>query len=149
MATQTTGGGSTTSFSNTPQATDDLFTSGLTLSGTSIALTEDNLLLQPVYFNVMANDLGGNAKTLFSIDNGINNTGAMGGYSAADLLTQDTTRAEATSGDTSLNGAKIWITADGKVGYDASGLSAQINALSAGEFFTDLLSTLSDLETAL
>nr|WP_283813808.1 VCBS domain-containing protein [Bradyrhizobium niftali] len=61
----------------------------------------------------------------------------MSGYSAADLLTQDTARAEATSSDTSLNGAKIWITADGKVGYDASALSAQIAALSAGEFFTD------------
>ena len=135
MATQTTGGGSTTSFSNTPQAKDDIFTSGVTAAGVSISLTEDNL--QPVVFDVMGNDLGGNAKTLFSIDNGINNSGAMSGYSAADLLTQDTARAEATSSDTSLNGAKIWITADGKVGYDASALSAQIAALSAGEFFTD------------
>ncbi|MDA9494801.1 beta strand repeat-containing protein, partial [Bradyrhizobium sp. CCBAU 11361] len=135
MATQTTGGGSTTSFTNTPQAKDDIFTSGLTAAGVSISLTEDNL--QPVFFDVMGNDLGGNAKTLFSIDNGINNSGAMSGYSAADLLTQDTARAEATSSDTSLNGAKIWITADGKVGYDASALSAQIAALSAGDFFTD------------
>ncbi|MFK4723648.1 VCBS repeat-containing protein [Bradyrhizobium niftali] len=135
MATQTTGGGSTTSFSNTPQAKDDIFTSGVTAAGVSISLTEDNL--QPVFFDVMGNDLGGNAKTLFSIDNGINNSGAMSGYIAADLLTQDTARIEGTSSDTSLNGAKIWITADGKVGYDASALSAQINALSAGEFFTD------------
>ncbi|MCK1711246.1 VCBS domain-containing protein [Bradyrhizobium sp. 143] len=135
MATQTTGGGSTTSFSNTPQAKDDIFTSGVTAAGAFISLTEDNI--QPVFFDVMGNDLGGNAKTLFSIDNGINNSGAMSGYSAADLLTQDTARAEATSGDTSLNGAKIWITADGKVGYDASALSAQIGALSAGDFFTD------------
>ena len=136
MATQTTGGGSTTSFSNTPQAKDDLFTTGVSATtGATIVLTEDNL--QAVIFDVMGNDLGGNAKTLFSIDNGINNSGAMSGYSAADLLTQDIARAEATSGDTSLNGAKIWITADGKVGYDASGLSAQISALSAGEVFTD------------
>ncbi|WP_131234170.1 VCBS domain-containing protein, partial [Bradyrhizobium diazoefficiens] len=135
MATQATGGGSTTSFSNTPQATNDIFTSGLTAAGVSISLTEDNL--QPVFFDVMGNDLGGNAKTLFSIDNGINNSGAMSGYSAADLLTQDTARVEATSSDTSLNGAKIWITADGKVGYDASALSAQVAALSAGDFFTD------------
>src|SRR5947207_14382437 len=124
MATQTTGGGSTTSFSNTPQATDDVFTTGVSVTtGAVITLTEDNV--QAVIFDVMANDLGGNAKTLFSIDNGINNTGAMSGYSAADLLTQDTARAEATSGDTSLNGAKIWITADGKVGYDATALSVQ------------------------
>ncbi|UPK06248.1 VCBS domain-containing protein [Bradyrhizobium sp. 170] len=135
MATQTTDGGSTTSFSNTPQAKDDIFTSGVTAAGVSISLTEDNL--QPVVFDVMGNDLGGNAKTLFSIDNGINNSGAMSGYSAADLLTQDTARAEVTSTDTSVKGAKIWITADGKVGYDASTLSAQIAALSAGEFFTD------------
>ncbi|QQN64690.1 VCBS domain-containing protein [Bradyrhizobium diazoefficiens] len=135
MATQTTGGGSTTSFSNTPQATNDIFTSGVTAAGLSISLTEDNL--QPVFFDVMGNDLGGNAKTLFSIDNGINDSGAMSGYSAADLLTQDTARIEATSSDTSLNGAKIWITADGKVGYDASALSAQIATLSAGEFFID------------
>ncbi|QHP71409.1 hypothetical protein EI171_31560 [Bradyrhizobium sp. LCT2] len=135
MATQATGGGSTTSFSNTLQATNDIFTSGLTAAGVSISLTEDNL--QPVFFDVMGNDLGGNAKTLFSIDNGINNSGAMSGYSAADLLTQDTARVEATSSDTSLNGAKIWITADGKVGYDASALSAQVAALSAGDFFTD------------
>src|SRR2546425_1078821 len=139
MATQTTGGGSTTSFSNTPQAKDDVFTSGLTAGVVSISLTEDNL--QPVFFDVMANDLGGNAKTLFSVDNGINNSGAINGYSAADLLTQDTARAEATSGDTSLNGAKIWITADGKVGYDAASLSAafkaQLQALHAGEMLTD------------
>ncbi len=32
MSTQTTGGGSTTSFSNTPQATDDLFTTGVSAS---------------------------------------------------------------------------------------------------------------------
>ncbi|WP_456623991.1 VCBS domain-containing protein, partial [Bradyrhizobium sp. P5_C12] len=107
----------------------------MTAAGVSISLTEDNL--QPVVFDVMGNDLGGNAKTLFSIDNGINNSGAMSGYSAADLLTQDTARAEATSSDTSLNGARIWITADGKVGYDASALSAQIATLAAGEFFTD------------
>ncbi|WP_456784475.1 cadherin domain-containing protein [Bradyrhizobium sp. USDA 4516] len=89
----------------------------------------------------MANDLGGNAKTLFSIDNGINNVGGMNGYVAADLLTQDTTRVESTSADTSLNGAKIWITSDGKVGYDASTLSAsfkaQLDALQSGQSLTD------------
>ena len=147
MATQTTGGGSTTSFSNTPQAKDDLFTTGVSATtGATIVLTEDNL--QTVIFDVMGNDLGGNAKTLFSIDNGINNSGAMSGYSAADLLTQDIARAEATSGDTSLKGAKVWITADGKVGYDASGLSAQISALSAGEVFTDSFIYAIRLETA-
>ncbi|MER9307470.1 VCBS domain-containing protein, partial [Mesorhizobium sp. M0496] len=134
MATQVTGaGGTTTSFSNTPQAGDDLFTSSFT------GLTEDNL--QTVILNVMANDLGGNAKTLWSVDNGINDTGAMSGYIAGDLLTQDLGRAEATSTDTSYNGAKIWITSDGKVGYDASTLSAafkaQLQGLNAGQYLTD------------
>src|SRR5437016_12673401 len=105
MATQTTGGGSTTSFSNTPQATSDLFTSA------STGLTENSTTI--VYLDVMGNDLGGNAKTLFSIDNGTSAIGIQ-----TDLLTQDTVRAEATSTDCSMKGARIWITSDGKVGYD-------------------------------
>src|SRR3569832_1378041 len=129
MATVTGAGGTTTSFSNTPQAQDDLFLSSQT------GLTED--VLKIVYLDVMANDLGGNAKTLFSIDNGTYNTTIIQG----DLLNQDTARAETTSGDTSLYGAKIWITSDGKVGYDANYLStdfkAQLTALNAGQFLTD------------
>ena len=81
MATQTTGGGSTTSFTNTPQAQDDTY-----------SLSEDFLGI--ICFDVMLGDLGGAAKTLFSVDNGTNQTGAMSGYIAADLLTQDTARAE-------------------------------------------------------
>ena len=133
MATQTTGGGSTTSFTNTPQAEGDLFTSAQT------GLTEDSSNV--VYLNVMANDLGGNAKILWSVDNDVNNTGAMSGYIAGDLLTQDTGRVEATSSDTSFYGAKIWITSDGQVGYDASALSAafkaQLQTLQAGQFLYD------------
>src|SRR5215468_2441568 len=111
MATNTNGG-TTSSFTNTPQAKDDGF----------FGLTEDSSGI--VYLDVMANDLGGNAKVMWSLDNGINNSGAMSGYIAADLLTQDAGRIEATTSDTSLNGARIWITADGKVGYDASTLNA-------------------------
>ena len=121
-------------FTNTPQAKDDLYTTNVT------GLTEDHLTI--VYLGVTANDdLGGNGKTLWSVDNGVNNTGAMSGFIAADLLTQDEARAEATSGDTSLNGAKIWITDDGKVGYDASTLSdafkAQLASLGSNETLTD------------
>src|SRR5262245_10884804 len=114
MATSSTNtsGGTTTSFINTPQAVDDYFAS------TQTGLTEDSTFT--AYLSVLANDLGGNAKTLWSVDNDVNNSGAMAGYIAGDLLTQDTARAEATSGDTSLNGAKIWITSDGKVGYNSS-----------------------------
>ncbi|MEV8652291.1 VCBS domain-containing protein, partial [Mesorhizobium ciceri] len=126
-------GGTTTSFSNTPQAADDFFTSVFT------GLTEDSF--GTIFLNVMANDLGGNAKSLWSVDNGTNNTGAMSGYIAADLLTQDLGRIESAGSDTSANGAKIWITADGKVGYDTAFLSAafraQLQGLNAGQYLTD------------
>ena len=74
MATQTTGGGSTTSFNNTPQATTDSYT-----------LHEDEILAYPSLYNydttsktftfdVMSNDLGGNAKSLFSVEDDWGNT---------------------------------------------------------------------------
>jgi VCBS repeat-containing protein len=81
MATQTTGGGSTTSFTKTPQANSD-----------SYDYIEDTLyndstlydrLSKTVYLDVMSNDLGGNAKTLFSVDDG--GTGAL-----TDLLKLET-----------------------------------------------------------
>jgi VCBS repeat-containing protein len=70
MATQTTGGGSTTSFINAPQAVDD-----------SYCYTEDalrnsslyNATTKAVTLDVMADDLGGSAKSLFSIDDGNGN----------------------------------------------------------------------------
>jgi VCBS repeat-containing protein len=128
-----TNGGTIVSFTNTPQAQDDNFASALT------GLTEDSSAV--VYLDVMANDLGGNAKSLWSVDNGVNNSGAMSGYIAGDLLVQDTARIEAMSSDTSLNGARIWITADGKVGYDPSTLSAafkaHLQALAVGQDATD------------
>jgi hypothetical protein len=52
--------GTTTSFNNTPQAGDDFFTAQTT------GLTEDSLFV--TYLAVMANDLGGAAKTLYSLD---------------------------------------------------------------------------------
>ena len=70
MATQTTGGGSTTSFINSPQAVDD-----------SYCYTEDalrnsslyNATTKAVTLDVMSDDLGGSAKSLFSIDDGNGN----------------------------------------------------------------------------
>jgi len=112
------------SFSKTPQAVDDLFAAEQT------GLTEDTLGL--ALLNVMANDLGGAAKSLYSVDDG---TGAT------DLLARDGARTEAASLDRSLNGATLWITADGRVGYDASTLSAAFKArlqqLAAGETLED------------
>ncbi len=126
--------GITISFSNTPQAKDDPFA--------DTDLTEDSLGIQ--YLDVMANDLGGNAKTLYSLDDGtsaVSYTNPQGGTSPTDLLTQDTARAEATSTDYSALGARIWITVDGKVGYDGSTFSpavkAQLQQLAAGEYATD------------
>src|SRR5262245_494871 len=82
MATQTTGGGSATSFTKTPQAQDDLY-----------GWTEEQLMASGLYsstsniitLNVMSNDLGGNAKTLWSIDDGNGNTLAPD----YELLSQD------------------------------------------------------------
>ena len=125
MATQTTGGGSTTSFTKTPQAGDDCFD----------GYGED--VLGIVFLDVMQNDLGGKAKILWALDDGQNDSGLMSGYEAADLLAQDLARMESCSTDTSENGARIWITTDGKVGYDAGTLSAgfrsELNSLAVGE----------------
>src|SRR5258708_14119283 len=105
--------GITVSFSNTPQAGNDVFTSAQT------GLTDNALGI--AYLNVMANDLGGAAKTLYSIDAGNETTIAL---EQAALLTQDSARMEAVSADFSAHGAHIWITSDGKVGYDASSLNS-------------------------
>ncbi|WP_175805518.1 Ig-like domain-containing protein [Burkholderia ambifaria] len=109
----TTSSGTAVSISNTPQATDDVFTSAQT------GLTDNSLTT--VYLNVMANDLGGAAKTLYSLDSGTETTVSL---EQTALLTQDTVRAESVSTDFSAHGAHIWITSDGKVGYDASHLDA-------------------------
>jgi len=67
MATQTTGVGSTISFGNAPQANNDSF-----------AFTEEanNILV----LNVMANDLGGAAKTPFSVDDGTSASASTKNY---------------------------------------------------------------------
>ncbi|HEX2650104.1 MAG TPA: VCBS domain-containing protein [Burkholderiales bacterium] len=115
---------STVSYSKTPQAGDDLFASSLT------GLTEDALGL--VTLDVLANDLGGAAKSLYSVDDG---------SAPADLIARDSARSESASLDHSLNGANVWITAEGRIGYDASSLSdafkAQLQALGVGESMND------------
>ena len=92
-----TKGGTTVSFVNTPQAKDDAYPSA------STGLTEDSSVV--VLLDVMANDLGGNAKSLWSVDNGVNNSGAMNGSQPGDLLTEDAARTAVLTNDTSLNGA--------------------------------------------
>ncbi len=68
-----TGGGTTTSLNNTPQAQSDTYTETENFYGVT-------------YFNVMSNDLAGNAKVLWSVDNGPG--------SPTDLIVQDSGRAE-------------------------------------------------------
>ncbi|MET3597185.1 VCBS repeat-containing protein, partial [Mesorhizobium shonense] len=139
MATQISGaGGTTTSFSNTPQAQDDL----LTVTASGIPLTED--LTGVLKLNVLANDSGGAAKTLWSVDDASGSTGTStnGNTYPTDLLTKDVTYTTDTAGlagtsDTSSMGAKIWIGSDGYVHYDTTGVAAQLQALGAGEYFTD------------
>ncbi|UWU91355.1 VCBS domain-containing protein [Bradyrhizobium sp. CB1015] len=128
MATQTTGG-STVSFGNTPQANSDIF-----------SFTEDasNILI----LNVLANDLGGAAKTLFSLDDGTSASASTKNYAPADLLVKDVAYSSDAAGmvgtgDRSALGARIWIESDGTVHYDKGDINAQLQALAAGQTLTD------------
>ncbi len=133
-STTNTDGGTTTSFSNTPQAQNDI----LTTTAGGLLITEDSYAF---ILDVMANDLGGNAKVLWSLDDGSSASTATKVYAPADLLIQDTARVEAMSTDYSASGAHIWITSDGKVGYDTSTFSATVKAslqaLATGQTLTD------------
>jgi VCBS repeat-containing protein len=112
---------SKTSFDKTPQAGDDFFSSAAT------GLTEDSSGV--LRLDVMANDKGGNAKKLHSLDDGMN---------SSDLLARDAVGA---SGDFSAHGARISIASDGTVAYDSSSWSAafkaQVQALAPGESLQD------------
>ncbi|AGS22437.1 VCBS domain-containing protein [Rhizobium etli] len=134
MATQSTGG-STTSFTNTPQAKDD-----------SYIWTEDQLLSLQLYnaatktitLDVMSNDLGGNAKSLFSVEDGDGNP-ITTDY---ELLAKDVGANGASAWETTLLGNWVRIN-NGKIEYrisDGSGIAgsgADINTLSAGEILKD------------
>ncbi len=118
MATNT-GGGTTASLSNTPQAKEDTFYREEDLAG--IALLD-----------VMSNDLAGNAKVLWSVDNGPG--------SPTDLIATDIGKIESTATDVSAHGAKIWIQ-NGQVAYQSNTLDAafkaSLQALGVGETATD------------
>ena len=114
-----TSNGTKTSFVNTPQAQDDAIT--------GIDLTEDSTGI--FLFNVMANDAGGKAKSLYSID--------AGGQPDL-LLAKDAARTEADTNDFSTLGARIWITNEGQVAYELTEtVRAQLQQLAAGETLTD------------
>ena len=93
-----TSGGTTTSFVNTPQAKDDIF-----------GATEDGIFT----IDVMANDLGGNAKVLWSIDDTtMTDDSGNGTY---DLVAKDAAMVP----EFSDLGARIWIE-NGVVKYDSN-----------------------------
>ena len=109
---------SAVSFANTPQAAAD-----------SYSLAENGAAAGSLWvFDVMANDQGGNAKTLYSLDDG---------SARNDLLVKDNVGVV----ESSRLGASISITADGKVAYNTTSLSAavkaQIQSLNVGESFSD------------
>ncbi len=68
MPTQLTGGGTATSFTNTPQAKDDtyLYLEDLLRANSTLYNSYTNTIL----LDVMSNDLGGGAKALFSVYEG-------------------------------------------------------------------------------
>ncbi len=114
----------TITINDTPQAQDDLYTVA-TLNG---MITEDG---GTVTLSVMANDLGGKAKTMYSLDDGIENEGLA---TSADLLTRDVVGAD----NFSKSGALIEFTADGKVTYTMTQAStAKFQSLAEGEIGLD------------
>ncbi|MFI8609984.1 cadherin-like domain-containing protein, partial [Pseudomonas sp. NPDC077649] len=114
---------STVSFTNTPQAVDDYYTA------TQTGLTENST--ETIILAVMANDLGGKAKTLYSLDDGIENEGSA---TSADLLMKDLVGVN----NLSQYGAHIAIMADGTVAYTMTDTSrTHFASLGAGEIGYD------------
>jgi VCBS repeat-containing protein len=119
------------SLTNTPQAGDDSYSY---TESTLLASSSFNNATNVIKLDVMSNDLGGNAKKLFSIDDGGTNTFLN------DLLTNNVN----TSWETTANGNQIRIV-NGQIEFDithsltlANGAgNANVNALSAGETITD------------
>ncbi len=137
MATQTTGGGSTTSFTNTPQAKDDTYNyleDLLRADSTLYNSTTNTLLL-----DVMSNDLGGGAKTLFSVENG------DGDLIDDDfeLLDKDVNAAGVSPWERTFEGNWVRIN-NGKIefriaveGSDDPEEALSVDSLTAGENFSD------------
>ncbi|KUM23939.1 hypothetical protein AU467_32385 [Mesorhizobium loti] len=128
-------GGTATSFSNTPQAQNDVFN-----------YTEDNVVILSaaqsiILLDVLANDLGGNAKTLYSIDDGTSATTATKQYAPIDLTTQDV-QATGISAWEGIGGGVLIRINNGKVEMDLSGYLAlhgfsSLQALGAGDHISE------------
>ena len=101
-----TDGGTLASLGNTPQAKDDYYT-----------MSEDQWRV----LDVLANDLGGNAKTLWSID-------TTSDDGVADLVAKDVVGCV----DNSELGAAISLTSDGKILYDTRSSAAISSTRASG-----------------
>src|SRR3954462_15060959 len=110
MATQTTGGGSTTSFTNTPQAKDDTYSYLEDLLRADTTLY--NVATNTITLDVMANDLGGNATTLFSVEDGDGNALT----SDFELLAKDVNAAGVSNWEETFNHNWVRIN-NGKIEY--------------------------------
>lgn len=124
-------GGTTTSFNNTPQASIDNYSyiEDLLLADARLYdRATDTLML-----DVMANDLGGKAKVLFSIDDGLGNQ--ITDLSTTDLLTNTAFSAWQTTANGNL--MRIY---NGKIEFqiaDGAGGVRDVNSLRAGEMLVD------------
>ncbi|WP_202800053.1 VCBS domain-containing protein, partial [Sinorhizobium fredii] len=134
MATQSSGG-SATSFTNTPQAQDDTY---LWSEDQIFNLQNYNPVNNTIILDVMANDLGGKAKSLFSVEDGDGNP-ITADY---ELLAKDVGSTGASAWEKTLLGNWVRIN-NGKIEYrlsDGSGIpgaGVDINTLSAGETIKD------------
>jgi len=117
---------STTSYTKTPQAGDDSYTFAEDILRDS---TLFNIATNVMTLDVMSNDLGGNAKKLFSISDADGNA-----IDPSALLTADT----AGTWETTDQGNRIRIF-NGKIEYDMSGTlgSGGIDSLAQGQSIND------------
>ena len=129
-------GGTTTSFSNTPQAKDDSYNYLEDLLKQNSTLY--NSYTNTIFLDVMSNDLGGNAKTLFSVEDGDGNPITTD----FDLITKDVNSAGVSCWEATRGGNWVRIN-NGKIEYriaDGSGVPGQgrsIDSLTEGQIFAD------------
>src|SRR5215213_8676839 len=129
-------GGTATSFSNTPQAKDDSYTylEDLLKSNSTVY----NVATNTITLDVMANDLGGNAKSLFSVEDGDGNA-LTADYT---LLAKDVNASGCSAWEATFGGNWVRIN-NGKIEYriaDGSGVPGQgrsVDTLAGGEAFSD------------
>jgi hypothetical protein len=111
-----TAGGTTVSFGNTPQAQNDSF----------VQMNDAYALDAILKFDVMANDLGGNAKSLYSVDDGT-------GVPTTDLLDPDKDHAL----EAGQFGCQIQVTGDGQLGVKLTQTFLDyLGTIDAGTFTT-------------